>query len=604
VGEQHSTYDTSSDVVSPTNLEFLVETICLTAEVHDLMHAAVYGNIKSIVAACPENEEEEEEEEEETPTKSQLKKKKSEMRKSSSTSLALVVPLMVLHFVDHVINNVEAKGMAHKCAEVFDCDLFRNDCYKVLYLILQVLSKSDLSESHGVIRQREVFMSHLKFFANIKNDTIGKKEEFWSDVQEGKYEKMHLLTQCFMTCAKTIATQVSDLAQYIRMDDRGEGKARTFAKRLEDRNNRREQLKGKGTGNGGGRGGGKPNIPAAGPKPGTPEGHNSDSTTVGKEGNILLEVYSQEKAKNTSFQEEHDDNKEIASKSADAGLSNDVSKLQRTQLLSPNAEFDQKSKSVLEMLPEGEDWTKLPWAQPEGTYFPTDVQRRVCGAMAHFDCESCVSLYLSFNSGTHYKQKSQLAKHLVDELNREDSHLRTSILRHCQKDPTMQSEDFPNLIKFLGEFVEVVIREFSGLDSWIPASEFASCGKGLPCSHDVGESGHLGPSITDPLDFAVLCHCLTSLMKPDVLPWNVNSRLKAQCRSMMASGTGDKAVSILPFLVEHCIPQEECSCLLGGLSFLLEHARGSPHNEVATTIFDWFFMDPNIWKCAWASRGT
>jgi hypothetical protein len=224
--------------------------------------------------------------------------------------------------------------------------------------------------------------------------------------------------------------------------------------------------------------------------------------------------------------------------------------------------------------------------------------------MAHFDCESCVSLYLSFNSGTHYKQKSQLAKHLVDELNREDSHLRTSILRHCQKDPTMQSEDFPNLIKFLGEFVEVVLREFSGLDSWIPASEFASCGKGLPCGHDVGESGHLGPSITDPLDFAVLCHCLTSLMKPDVLPWNVNSRLKAQCRSMMASGTGDKAVSILPFLVEHCIPQEECSCLLGGLSFLLEHARGSPHNEVATTIFDWFFMDPNIWKCAWASRGT
>lgn len=112
---------------------------------------------------------------------------------------------MVLHFVDHVINNAEAKGMAHKCAEVFDCDLFRNDCYKVLYLILQVLSKSDLSESHGVIRQREVFMSHLKFFANIKNDTIGKKEEFWSDVQEGKYEKMHLLTQCFMTCAETIA---------------------------------------------------------------------------------------------------------------------------------------------------------------------------------------------------------------------------------------------------------------------------------------------------------------------------------------------------------------------------------------------------------------
>jgi hypothetical protein len=128
-------------------------------------------------------------------------------------------------------------------------------------------------------------------------------------------------------------------------------------------------------------------------------------------------VYSQEKAKNTSFQEEHDDNKEIASKSADAGLSNDVSKLQRTQLLSPNAEFDQKGKSVLKTLPEGEDWTKPPWAQPEGMYFPTDVQRRVRGAMAHFDCESCVSLYLPFNSGTHYKQKSQLAKRLIDELN-------------------------------------------------------------------------------------------------------------------------------------------------------------------------------------------
>ena len=82
-------------------------------------------------------------------------------------------------------------------------------------------------------------------------------------------------------------------------------------------------------------GGGRRNIPAAGPKPGTPEGHNSDSTAVGEEGNTLLEVYSQEKAKNTSFQEEHDDNKEIASKSADAVLSNDVRELQRTQLLSP-----------------------------------------------------------------------------------------------------------------------------------------------------------------------------------------------------------------------------------------------------------------------------
>jgi hypothetical protein len=175
VGEQHSTYDTSSDVVSPTNLEFLVETICLTAEVHDLMHAAVYGNIKSIVAACPENEEEEEEEEEEMPTKSQLKKKKSEMRKSS--------------------------------------------------------------------------------------------------------------------------------------------------------------------------------------------------TAVGEEANTLLDVYSQEKAKNTSFQEEHDDNKEIASKSAEAVLSNDVRELQRTQCLSPNAEFDQKSKSVLETLPEGEDWTKPPWANQKARIF-------------------------------------------------------------------------------------------------------------------------------------------------------------------------------------------------------------------------------------------
>lgn len=153
-------------------------------------------------------------------------------------------------------------------------------------------------------------------------------------------------------------------------------------------------------------GGGRPNIPAEGPRPCTPEGHNLDTSTVGEEGHTLFEVNSQEKAKNTSFQEVHEDNKEIASKSADAGLSNDVGKLQRTQLLSPNAEYDPKSKSVLETLPEGEEWTKPPWAQPEGTYFPTDVQRRVHGTMVHFDCESCVSLYLSFNSGTHYKQKS------------------------------------------------------------------------------------------------------------------------------------------------------------------------------------------------------
>jgi hypothetical protein len=53
-----------------------------------------------------------------------------------------------------------------------------------------------------------------------------------------------------MTCAETIANRVSDLVQHIRMDDRGEGKACTFAKRLKDRNKRREQLKGKGTGNG------------------------------------------------------------------------------------------------------------------------------------------------------------------------------------------------------------------------------------------------------------------------------------------------------------------------------------------------------------------
>ena len=662
VGEQHSTYDTSSDVVSPTNLEFLVETICLTTEVHDIMHAAVYGDIKSNVTEYPQNEEEEEveedeeeDEEEEMATKSQLKKIKSEMRKSSSTSLALVVPLMVLHFVDHVINNAEAKRMAHKCAEVFDCHLFTNDCYKVLHLILQVLSKSDLSESHGVERQREVFMSSLKFFANVKNDTSGQKQEFWSDVQEGKYEKMHLLTKCFMTCAETIANRVTNLAQHIRMDDRGEGKARTFAKRLEDRNKRRQQSKGRGTGNGGGRGGGEgkagipaegpkpptpnspavgpkpqtsngpaegpkpptpngpkpptPNGPAEGPKPPTPNGHNSNassdghvtSPSGGRDGHKLFETYSQEQAQNTFLQEAHEDNEESASKSA--VLSNDVGRLQRTRLLSPNEEFSQKSKSVLETLSEGEGWTEPPWAQPDGTYFPRDVQRRAHGAMAHFDCESCVSLYLSFNSGTHYREKSQLAKRLVGELKQEDSHLHLSILRHCQKDPTMQPDDFPNLIESLEDFIWVVLTEFPGLDSWIPALEFATYGKGLPCGHDVGESGHLGLSITDPLNFAVSCRCLTSLMPPHLLPWNVNSRLKAQCRSRMAGSTGDKAVSFLPFPVEHCVPQEARSCLLGGLSFLLEHSRGSPHDEVATTIFDWFFMDPNIWECAWASRG-
>ena len=673
IGEPHSTCDTSLDIVSPFSMGLLGETIWLVVEANNLMCAAVNEHIKSIEDE-EEDKEEEEEEEEESATKTRISKRKTNMRKRSDTGVCFAVPLMVLNFADHVINNPKAKGVAHKCAKVFDCTMFGNDCYRVLYLILQVLSSEDLSKSHGVQSQRGRYMSFLEFLSNRKNSEQEKMEEFWSIIEEGKYEKMSLLTECFVSCADKIANRVSILAERNKMDRRGDGNDRTFAKRLEQKDKSRENKKGRGKGKGRGSAKGKDQKVGDDQKKDTEQQEGKDqkvgddqkkdteqqqegkdqkkdgkeeegedqkkdgkeeegedqkkdgeeeegedqikgstpavevtdedrdpteggsSSSSSSSSQSVFCMMSHDEAQAAFFSPEDEEIEETAAKPAGAD------KLQRTQLLPPKPVLERERKSVLEALSEEGGSAEPMWLGQEGMHFSNNVRRKVYGAMSHFQCPHCVSIYLSFNSGTHYKKKCQLAKRLVEELKGENSHLRMSILRDCQKDTTMQSEDFPELIKSLKSFVWVVLTAFPGLDSWIPALEFARQGKGLPCGNDVGESGHLSLSVTDPLNFGISYKFLSTVMAPEQLPWKVNAKLKAQSSARMA-GTGDGALSILPLQVERCISPEARSCLLGGLSFLQENARGSPHDQVAFAIFDWFFTNSCIWRSAsWASK--
>ena len=639
IGEPHSTCDTSLDIVSPLSAGLLGETTWLVVEASNLARAAASEHMKSI----EDNEEDkEEEEEEESATKTRISKRKTNVRKRSDAGLCFAAPLTALSLAGHAINNPKAKGVAHKRAKVLACNMFGNDCYRVLYLILQALSSEDLSESRGAQSQGCHCASFLELLADRKNSEQEKMKEFWSIIQEGKCEKMSLLTECFVSCADKVASRASALAERDKMDRRDDGSDRALAKRLEQKDKSRESKKGRGKGKGRGSAKGENQSAGEGQSAGAEQEEGKDQEKEGEEeegedqekegeeeeGEVQMKggapaagaeascedrdpaeggssssccqsvfcMMSHDEAQVAFFLPEHEEIEEAAEKPAGAD------KLPRAQLLPPESGLERKRKSALEALPEEGGSAEPTWLGQEGAHFSSNARRKARGAMSRFQRPRCASTYLSFNSGARCKKKRQLAKRLVEELKGESSRLRAPALRRCQKDTATQSEDFPDLAKSLESFAWVALAALPGLDSWAPALEFARQGKGLPCGNDAGVSGRLSLSVADPLNFGTSCKFLPTAMPPEQLPWKVSAQLKAQPSARVA-GAGDGALSILPLQVERCASPEARLRLLGGLSFLQESARGSPRDQVAFTVIDCFFTNSRTWRSAsWAPK--